>query len=143
MDEIVKLLDSNLEYISHEIINNTLYIEVASIRRTVVCPYCGAETQKVHSHYKKGFQDLPIQNCKVVITINNRKMFFNNSNCSKKTFAESFDFLAPNAKKSERLDNEILNISMNVSSLAAEQIIKNRIANVDKSTICNLLKNRK
>lgn len=58
-------------------------------------------------------------------------------------FAESFDFLAPNAKKSKRLDNEMLNISMNVSSLAAEQIIKNRIANVGKSTICNLLKNRK
>ncbi|WP_291571188.1 transposase family protein [Clostridium sp. UBA4548] len=143
MDEIIKLLDSNLEYMNHEIINNTLYIEVASTRGTVVCPYCGAQTQKVHSYYKKSFQDLPIQEHKVIITINNRKMFCNNPECSKKTFAESFDFLAPNAKKSKRLDNEILNISMNVSSLAAEQIIKNRIANVGKSTICNLLKNRK
>ena len=125
MDEIIKLLDSNLEYISHEIINNTLYIEVASTRRTVVCQYCGAETRKVHSYYNKSFQDLPIQDHKVIITINNRKMFCNNSKCSKKTFPESFDFLSPNAKKSKRLDNEILNISMNVSSLASDQIIKN------------------
>ncbi|MEG0309203.1 MAG: transposase family protein [Clostridium sp.] len=101
-----------------------MYIEVSSTRKTVKYPYCGAEAQKVHSYYRKRFQDLPILDNKVIIIIiNNRKMFCNNSNCSEKTFAESFEFLARNAKKSRRLDIEIINISMNVSSLAAEQII--------------------
>ncbi len=138
MDEFIKLLDNNLEYISHEIIDNTIYIEVISNRQIVKCPYCGESTNKVHSYYKKSFQHLPIQGNKVIININNRKMFCNNLDCSKKTFAETFEFLSPNAKKSNRLVNEIINISMNVSLLAAEQIIKNRIANVGKSTICNL-----
>lgn len=142
MDEIIKLLDSNLEYVSHEIIDNTIYIEVISNREIVKCPYCGKESDKIHSHYKKSFQDLPIQGYKVMIILNNRKMFCNNSNCSKKTFAETFNFIAPNAKKSNRLQSEIINISMNVSSLAAAQIIKNKIAIVGKSTICNLLKKR-
>jgi transposase len=143
MDEIIKLLDCSLEYVTHEIIDNTIYIEVISNRQASRCPYCGSESDKVHSYYMKSFQDLPIQGHKVIITIKNRKMFCNNTNCSKKTFAETFEFLAPNAKKSARLDNEIINISMNVSSLAAEQIIKNRIATVGKSTICNLIKKSK
>lgn len=143
MDEFIKSLDNNLEYIDHEIIDNTIHIEVVSNRQVAKCTYCGAESDKAHSYYKRSFQDLPIQGHKVIVVINNRKMFCNNSNCSKKTFAETFEFLAPNAKKSNRLDNEIINISVNVSSLAAEQIIKNRIATVGKSTICNLLKKRK
>ena len=87
MDEIIKLLDSNLEYVSHEIIDNTIYIEVISNREIVKCPYCGEESDKMHFHYKKSFQYLPIQGYKVMIILNNRKMFCNNPNCSKKTFA--------------------------------------------------------
>ena len=140
MNELIKLIDNNLEYITHEITDSIIYIEVVSIRQVAKCPYCGSESDKVHSYYKKSFQDLPIQDHKVIVTIRNRKLFCNNPNCSKKTFAETFEILAPNAKKSIRLNNEIINISMNVSSLAAEQIINNRIATVGKSTICNLIK---
>jgi hypothetical protein len=69
-----------------------------------------SESDKVHSYYKKSFQDLPIQDHKVVVIIKNRKLFCNNPNCSKRTFAETFEILARNAKKSARLDNEIINI---------------------------------
>jgi transposase len=143
MDEFIKLLDSNLKYVKHEIIDKTIYIEVLSNRKAVKCPYCNTGSEKTHSYYKKSFQDLPIQDLKVIIIINNRKMFCNNKNCSKKTFAESFEFISPKAKKSNRLNEEIISISLNVSSLTAEKIIKTRIANVGKSTICNLLKKRK
>lgn len=140
MDEIIKLLDVNLEYIRHEIIDNTIYIEVKSTRNTVKYPYCGVESTKVHSYYKKSFQDLPIQGNKVIIFINNRKMFCNNISCAKKTFAETFLFITSNAKTTTRLQNAIINLSINVSSLSAEKIIKSSIASVGKSTICNLLK---
>ena len=143
MNEFIKLLDSNLEYISHEIIKNTIHIEVKSNRKIATCPYCGEESHRVHSYYAKSFQDLPIQNYKVIVHIKNRKLFCSNQYCSRKTFAETYGFLSPNAKKSKRLDEEIINISLNVSSLTAERIIKNRIATVGKSTICNLLKKRK
>jgi hypothetical protein len=51
MDEFIKLLDSNLEYINHEIIDKTIYIEVRSNRKTVNCPYCNTESEKTHSYY--------------------------------------------------------------------------------------------
>lgn len=142
MDEIIKLLDENLEYIVHKIIGDTIFINVVSNRETVICPYCGNPSSKVHSRYDRSFQDLPIQGKKVRIILNNRKMFCNNPDCNYTTFAESFDFLNFKATKTKRLENEIINISMNVSSLTATDFLKESVADVGKSTICNLLKKR-
>lgn len=61
MDEFIKLLDENLEYVRHELIDNIIYIYVVSIRAEVICPYCGQTSSKVHSRYERSFQDLPIQ----------------------------------------------------------------------------------
>lgn len=140
MEELVKLLDKNLDYIDHEIIDNTVYIKVASNRESVCCKYCITPSTKVHSYYNRSFQDLPIQDKKVKIILRNRKMFCLNPDCDKRTFAETFDFLSYKAKKTNRLEKQIIDISINMSSLAAEQILKNSIVNVGKSTICNLLK---
>lgn len=142
MDEIVKMLDEHLEYLIHKIIGDTIFINVVSNRDAVICPYCGIPSSKVHSRYERSFQDLPIQGKKVKIILNNRKMFCNNPDCNHTTFAESFDFLKFKAKKTKRLENEIINISMNVSSLTATYFLKESVADVGKSTICNLLKKR-
>ena len=40
MDEIIKLLDENIEYVKHELINDTINIYVISNRKDVVCPFC-------------------------------------------------------------------------------------------------------
>jgi len=142
MDEFIKLLDINLDYVEHEINDNTIYIKVISNRESVSCKYCNTQSTKVHSHYNRSFQDLPIQGKKVKIILKNRKMFCLNPNCNNTTFAETFDFLSYKAKKTNRLENQIINICINVSSLAAEQILRDSIANVSKSTVCNLLKKR-
>lgn len=142
MDEIIKLLDKNLGYVSHKIIGNTIFINVVSNREEVRCPSCGKLSSKTHSHYKRSFQDLPIQGKKVRVILSNRKMFCCNPDCNHTTFAESFDFIKFKATKTKRLENEIINISMNVSSLTATNILRNSVADVGKSTICNLLKKR-
>lgn len=105
-----------------------------------MCPNCNKSSNKVHSYYEKSFQNLPIQGRKTIIILKNRKMFCQNSECSKKTFAEPFQFISYKAKKTKRIENEILNISINVSLIAAPRILKKNIVNVNKSTICNMLK---
>lgn len=137
---MVKLLDENLRYISHEIVEDTLFIRVASEKRSLTCPSCNTKSVKVHSRYERTFHDLPIQGKKVVYVIHNRKMFCHNTRCHRKTFAEPFLFLTYKAKKSTRLEQEIMKIAQNVSSLTAEKILNHSIAKVGKSTICNLLK---
>lgn len=142
MDEFIKLLDPDLDYISHEITGDTIVIRVASNKEEVVCPYCGSTSTKKHSVYERSFQDLPIMDMKTKIIINNRKMFCSNPECSHTTFAETYRFIKPKAKKSNRLLKKIVDVSLNVSSLNASDILKNGIADVGKSTICNLLKKR-
>lgn len=142
MDEFIKLLDQNLEYLEHEITEEEVIIHVVSNRKQVQCPYCGQQSQKVHSTYERSFQDLPIFGKKTRIILNNRKMFCENSECSYTTFAETYDFLLHKGKKTQRLMDKIVDISLGVSSLAASDILKDGIADVGKSTICNLLKKR-
>ena len=60
MDEFIKELDSNLDYLEHKIIGNEVIIYAASNRKICRCPYCGSESARVHSRYEKSFQDLPI-----------------------------------------------------------------------------------
>lgn len=142
MNDFIKLLDESLEYIKHEFSNDIVTIWVKSIRLEVSCPYCQTPSTKVHSYYQRSFQDLPIQNKKVIIIITNRKMYCNNQGCTHTTFAETYIFLSHKGKKTKRLEDAIINISINVSSITASNILNKSIAKVGKSTVCNLLKKR-
>ena len=55
-------------------------------------------------------------------------MFCVNPDCPHTTFAETFDFIEPKGKKSKRLLDKIVDISLNVSSLAAAELLKDGIA---------------
>ena len=140
MEELVKILDEDLEYVEHEIIGDTIYIQVSSNREAAFCPYCGTESKRVHSRYERRFKDLPIQGKKVEIVLTNRKYFCSNPDCLHKTFAESFACLPFKGKRSRRLTESIIELSLNVSSVTAAAMLRKGTADVGKSTICNLLK---
>ena len=76
MDEILKMLDEKLEYISHEIVLDTIYINAVSNLVGVECPKCKNVSFRVHAYYEKTFQDPPIQGKKVKIILRNRKMLY-------------------------------------------------------------------
>ncbi|HHV29401.1 MULTISPECIES: ISL3 family transposase [Acetivibrio] len=143
MDKFIKQLDPNLDYINHEINDGKCYITVASNRKEVTCPFCGRPSSRIHSTYNRTFQDLPIQGNKVFIIIRNRKMFCDNPDCSHTTFAERFDFISYKAKKTRRLEDEIVRLSINCSSVAASKALKENVVDIGKSTVCNLLKKKK
>ena len=69
-------------------------------------------------------------------------MFCKNDDCNNKTFSEKFNFINNKAKKTKRLEREIINVSLNMSSIAASKYLSKNLANVGKSTICTLLKKR-
>lgn len=142
MDEFIKMLDKHLEYIEHEILENTIIIHVKSNRTEVICPYCKSISTKAHSTYERNFQDLPLMGKKTKMVLRNRKMFCLNPDCTHTTFAETFDFLAPKGKKTKRLLDKIVDISLSVSSMTAADMLRDGIADVGKSTICSLLKKR-
>lgn len=140
MRDIIEKLDESLAYIDHEMRDNCIIIFAVSSRNEAHCPYCGKMSSRIHSVYERSFQDLPIQGHIVYVSISNRKYFCDNPSCPNTTFAESFRCIKPKAKKSERLINEILKVSLEVSSVTASRMLKNGVANVCKSTICDILK---
>jgi len=143
MDDIIKMLDENLCYISHAVEGDRVFIKVKSILKEPICPRCKASSSKVHSRYVRKFQDLPIDDKKVIIVIENRKMFCQNLECSYKKFVENFSFLPRGSKRTTRLEQEILRISINCSSIASSKILSKGFVDIGKSAICRLIKKHK
>ena len=48
MEELLKLLDEELEYVRHEISGEEIHINVKSKKAKAVCPYCGKPSTGVH-----------------------------------------------------------------------------------------------
>lgn len=140
MGELIKILDPKLFLEKYEIDDNVITLYVKSNTAKVVCPYCNISSEKVHSQYVRTFQDLPMQGKKTIIVLYNRKMFCKNPECRHTTFAERFDFLQYKAKKTERLKDEIIRVSLNQSSVSASKYLRKSVVEVKKSTICNYLK---
>jgi transposase len=121
-------------------VGNEIYINAESTREETRCPYCGKKSKNVHSCVNRTLKDLPIQGMKVKLRLRSKKYFCKNPKCEKTTFAERFSFFEPKATKTNRLQDEILRVSLNQSSISASQYLRESVADVGKSTICNLLK---
>lgn len=63
-----------------------------------------------------------------------------NPDCSHKTFSEKHPFVTAKSKKTNRLIQNILYASSQLSSLNASKLLKSENITVCKSSICDLLK---
>lgn len=140
MDELIKLLEKDLEYISHDLTDDIFCIQVRPTKEMAVCPYCGSQSSSAHSCYERSFRDLPIQGKQVVIQMQTRRMFCHNQDCSHTTFAERYSFLSGNAKQTNRLKEHIIDVALETSSVAATEVLGRNAVKTSKSTICLMLK---
>ena len=140
MQELLTLLDENLVYDGHEIVNGNFVLKAHSGNPVCKCRYCGRESSSVHSVYVRSVQDLPIQGHTTTLLLTSRKMFCRNPQCGHKTFSETFPFMGRNAKKTDRLKDQIINIALETSSVAAADTLKRGAIQTSKSTVCLLLK---
>ena len=79
LNELIKELDKKLIVTKKEIKDGIMYIYCDTKKQKSKCKYCGQESEKVHSTYKRTISDLPIQNYKVKLIINVKKYFCNNT----------------------------------------------------------------
>ena len=142
MQWLVSMLDPELLYLSHELTKTEIVIHVQSTHTSATCPYCGTSSMKVHSQYVREFHDLAIQGLQTKICLHNKKYFCINPDCPKRTFAQRFDFIACKAKKTDRVQIEILRVAMEMSSVSASDYLRNHGIEVSKSVICELIKTR-
>lgn len=137
---IIKLLDPDLECSKSKIKNDMIILHAYSTKPKLMCPYCGSFSSRVHSIYQREIQDIPLHEKQTILLLDTRKMYCDNSECTRKTFAERFDFVAPNGKKTKRLVEKILITSAKLSSVNASALLKSDSVKASKSSICDLLK---
>ena len=137
---IIKLLDPDLECSKSKIKNDLIVLHVYSTKQKLMCPYCGCFSSRVHSIYQREIQDIPLHEKQTMLLLDTRKMYCDNPECTHKTFAERFDFVAPNGKKTKRLVEKILITSAKLSSVNASALLKSDSVKASKSSICDLLK---
>jgi hypothetical protein len=82
MNELLKMLDKHLVLEKFDMVDDVIYLHIKSNSSEAICPYFNTNSNKVHSHYTSGFQNLPIQGKKTIIILNNQKIFCQNPNCS-------------------------------------------------------------
>lgn len=56
MQSLIEILDKNLKYINHQVIEDTIIIQVKSHRHSFQCPHCNKISNKIHSKYKRIFK---------------------------------------------------------------------------------------
>ena len=138
MDEFIKLLDPAYELIQYRIKEDKVIFHIASTITELECPFCGSKTSKVHSIYEREIQDLPMQGKKVILLVDTRKMRCMNPDCSHKTFSEKHPFVTAKSKKTNRLIQNILYTSSQLSSLNASKLLKSEnISKTTENTITN------
>ena len=135
-------LDPKMKIIRGYEAENEIEIRAKRTSEAEKCPYCGEESRKVHSFYPKTFEDLPVQGKKVTIVLERRIFSCNNPECSQKRFSESIDFIEPKRKRTRRLEDHILRISVHMSSLSAEKVLKAGNIGISNTTVRRLIKKK-
>ena len=107
LDDLLLPDSSAIKIESIEIEAEYLVINVTSTCETARCPYCGEESDSVHSWYKRKPADVP---CAAHVTrwqMKVRCFRCENQACPQQTFAERFPgIVAPYSRRTERLVNQ-------------------------------------
>lgn len=140
MDEFIKMLSEDYKLVNYKIKDNQITFEIASAKNSCTCSFCGMTSSKIHSVYQREIQDLPLHNKQTILLVHTRKMFCENPDCQATTFAEQHPFVAKYGIKTDRLVMNILNTSLQLSSISASKLLKTVSVKVCKSSICTLLK---
>lgn len=143
MEQIIQSLNSEIIYLNHTIIKNKLMIYGKIERTQVSCPYCKMVSSHVHSTYKRTFLDLPVSIYETTIILTIQKFFCVNGNCSYTTFTSPLSFVKNHARKTKRLEDKILSLSLEISSKNASKQLKKEKIDISKSTICRWIKKKK
>ncbi|MEH6892123.1 transposase family protein [Bacillus sp. JJ864] len=102
--------------------DNHLLFTVRSTNTSACCPTCKQVALRPHSRYTRLIQDLPISNESVTILLISKKWFCDNPMCTVKVFTERYEWLAPNSRRTLRVEEVLRKIAFSTSCLAAEKI---------------------
>ncbi|MBO0782997.1 MAG: ISL3 family transposase, partial [Ktedonobacteraceae bacterium] len=118
-----------------------LTIEVLSERPSAHCPFCGEESDAVHSRYQRRIRDLPSVGQTVLLHLTVRRFFCQNRACQRKIFTERLPaFVEPWAQMTLRLSQALQAIGLSSSgSLGTRLAARLGIATSWMTILCRIM----
>jgi hypothetical protein len=131
MNEYLKELSTSMHYIKHDVQDKTMRI---------FCEQSPIEGKPVHSRKIRVVKDIPYGDYKVELHLLTKKYFNDDQTISKKTIAESYDFINETGRRTKRLDAYLLRLNQEMSTIGLERLIRKQIADVSDTTILRIAK---
>ena len=97
-------------------------LRVAPTRPRARCPSCGGHSGRVHSRYRRTVADLPRHGVPVTLSVRTRRFFCDEASCERKIFCERLPDVAAHARKTERLEEALLAIVIELGGRAGARL---------------------
>lgn len=117
-----QLLPEGLQLESLGIETGRVSIRVTSATRRSRCPLCGRVSSRVHSRYCRTVSDLPWHGISVELEVLARRFFCEEQSCERKIFCERLPDVAARARKSDRLEEDLLAIALELGGRAGARL---------------------
>jgi transposase len=103
----------------------TLHLSIVSVRPQAACPICGTLSAAQHSTYHRTFRDVPCGGSPVLVTLQTRRFFCQESSCLRRIFTERFPaFVLPRARMTQRFREALAALSIVLAHQAAERLAR-------------------
>jgi transposase len=116
------LVPKGLRVESLSIHRGRVEIYVASVAPSAGCPLCGRGSGRVHSRYFRAITDLPWHGAPVVFRARVRRFFCGGSSCEREIFCERLPEVAAFARKTDRLEEALLAITLELGGRAGAKL---------------------
>ena len=117
-----QLLPEGLQLESLGIETGRVSIRVTSSSRRSRCPLCRRVSSRVHSRYSRTVSDLPWHGISVELEVRARRFFCDEASCERKIFCERLPDVAARARKTDRLEEALLAIALELGGRAGTRL---------------------
>lgn len=114
--------DEHLAIRSFSTHENQLEVTLQPTTKIACCPYCHHQSVRIHSHYKRHIQDLPVGEQSVKLYVFVRKWFCDYMDCTTCIFTERFTWLKPYSRRTEHLTNILRKLAFSTSCFNVEKV---------------------
>ncbi|MBV7706519.1 ISL3 family transposase [Nocardia nova] len=102
----------------------------------VECPGCSVPSRRVHSRYERGLSDTAVGGREVMIRLRVRRLFCDNTDCSRRTFAEQVPELAGrHARRTTLLQRLLCAVALALGGRPGARLTRHLAAAVSRMTL--------
>jgi transposase len=122
----------------------TLLVTARTAHSSAVCPDCEQQSRRIHSHYVRTPEDLPLSGKRTRLRLRVRRFRCLNASCAKRTFAEPLpDLLSFRARRTARLARAQSSIGAALGGEAGARLLLQLSMPVSPATILRTLRTQK